>query len=179
LGLQIWNIRVSNRNETQSKSYFELNCHIELMEGTQERRKIRKHNKFSDPSTVLKFSLTLSLKHKIMSIEFCAYDSGTGKLFKIHINLLLCWPHFLSLVFWSPVTCLLVCSFVVTAWKLYKAIRRYTCVCDYLCCSFFRYGSHSRPVLSVLLSCCWNKRIDDLVFQTFTISSFICIAVYM
>jgi hypothetical protein len=43
----------------------------------------------------------------------------------------------------------------------------------------FRYDNHSRPLLSVVLSCCWNKRIDDLVFQTFTISSFICIALYM
>jgi len=60
--------------------------------GSNSRKKENKKifNKFSDQSTVSKFSLTLSPTLKIMSIEFCTYNFCTDKLFKIVINLLLC-----------------------------------------------------------------------------------------
>lgn len=64
-----------------------------------------------------------------------------------------------------------VCSHCLDALQSNSTL--YLCVIIYAAL-LFRYDNHSRPLLSVVLSCCWNKRIDDLVFQTFTISSFIC-----
>jgi hypothetical protein len=83
----------------------------------------------------------------------------------------------------NPPPCLLVCALVML--PELPAVPRHSAthcnaiyVCYYLRRSFVSALRRSRR-FPTALSSCLEERIDDLVFQTFTVTSFLCIPLYM